>query len=233
MTDLAWKGRFIVTQDGHTVDLPPDRQEVVGSPDGSTPAGAAERVEFLDKLNEVMPSKMLFQIIRSKLRAGEIKTRERNEVVLLDATHDGERWLITGNANASAGYLYVEARTVGRIVCIATDPNGSNWADGIFDSTLVRQIEMAGCGNEVQDAVEAAHLDAWERHLIDAGFEPVRLEESEIDTEIAAGRLRAADLVSREQLHDGNGPVLRSWQKAWDEIDIAAIARDVLRERGL
>lgn len=106
---LTWKARFIITQDGAVVDLPHDRQQVVGLPDGTTPDGAAARVEFLNKLAEAMPPTILFDIIRNKLRSGEIKTREAGEVVILDDS-EGEGWYIAADSKASAGYLYVEAR---------------------------------------------------------------------------------------------------------------------------
>lgn len=102
-TDLVWKARFIVTQDGG-VDLPPDRQHVEGPAEG--------RSEFLAKLALVMPPASLFAIIGLKLKAGEIQTREAREVILLADTSNGANWLIKGNSNASAGYFYVEARIV-------------------------------------------------------------------------------------------------------------------------
>jgi hypothetical protein len=107
--DFTWKGRFIVTQDGH-VDLPPDRHDIHGRNDD-----APARMRFVDTLNEVMPSPMLFKIIQSKLLAREIDTRAAAEVTLLDATHEGERWVIAGDSRASAGYFYVEARCLGPI----------------------------------------------------------------------------------------------------------------------
>lgn len=103
--DLAWKGRLIITQDGH-VDLPPDRQEIVG------PTDSDDRRKFIDLLNDAMPQDMLFGIIKEKLRSGEIRTREAGDVVLFDDDHEGTHWLIQGNTNASAGYFYVEARIV-------------------------------------------------------------------------------------------------------------------------
>lgn len=103
--DLAWNGRFIVTQDGH-VDLPHDRQGVEGSDDPK------ERVEFLDALSAAVPSRSLVAAIASKLRSGEIRTRESEEVVLVEGNHGGAHWLVTGNSNASAGYFYVKARRV-------------------------------------------------------------------------------------------------------------------------
>lgn len=105
-TELVWKGRMIVTQDGH-VDLPPDRQGLEG------PTDAPARMHFIDQLNDVMPQAILFKLIRTKLQRREINTRKAADIVLLDATHEGERWLITGNTNASAGYFYVTARCMG------------------------------------------------------------------------------------------------------------------------
>jgi hypothetical protein len=101
--DLTWKGRLIIKQDGY-VDLPPDRQSVEG------PTEAADRVRFLNLLNDAMPQATLFAIIKDKLRSGEIQTRERADVVLYDNEHEGSHWLIMGNSNASHGYFYVEAR---------------------------------------------------------------------------------------------------------------------------
>lgn len=107
-TELTWKGRLIINQDGH-VDLPPDRQGVEG------PTDTATRMHFLDQLNDVMPQRVLFDIIKTKLQSREIKTREAADVVILDAAHDGERWLIKGNSNASAGYFYLTAQCMGPV----------------------------------------------------------------------------------------------------------------------
>jgi hypothetical protein len=101
--DLTWKGRFIITMDGW-VDLPPDRQAIHG------PEDAQERTAFTDALSDAMPPRMLFDIIRSKILAREINTREAADVTIFDGSHEGEHWLIKGNTNASAGYFYVEAR---------------------------------------------------------------------------------------------------------------------------
>jgi hypothetical protein len=124
--DLVWKGRFIVKQDGY-VDLPPDRQEVTG------PTDSDDRQKFLEGLNDLLPANMMFDIIKSKLRSGEINTREREDVVLIDATHEGTHWRVQGNTNASAGYFYVEARIVGDPSPTATlviTPDGSEtWVE--------------------------------------------------------------------------------------------------------
>jgi hypothetical protein len=103
--DLVWKGRLIIKQDGY-VDLPPDRQEIEG------PSDTNARRKFIDLLNDATPQAMLFGIIKEKLKSGEIRTRERNDVVLYDREHEGTHWLITGNSNASHGYFYAEARIV-------------------------------------------------------------------------------------------------------------------------
>ena len=138
-TALTWNGRFIITMDGH-VDLPPDRQGVDG------PEDAQQRLAFLDALNDVMPNRTLFDIIRSKIRAGEIHTREAADVVLFDGTHEGERWLIKGNSNASAGYFYVEAR-------ITEPPTDSETWHRAIDS--IQDTLMAMSEYDRNDAIEA------------------------------------------------------------------------------
>lgn len=107
-TEITWKARFIVTQDGG-VDLPPDRHHLDG------PEDRKARDRFLDQLSAVMPPKTLFGVVKEKLKAGEIKTREAADIVILDATHEGERWLIKGNSNASAGYFYLTAQCMGPV----------------------------------------------------------------------------------------------------------------------
>jgi hypothetical protein len=97
--ELVWKARFIVTQDGH-VDLPPDRQEVIGPEDKDL------RQQFLDDLNEKLPGRELFDTIAKKLITHEINTRETKDIVLLNE----KGFFVKGNANRSAGYFYVEAR---------------------------------------------------------------------------------------------------------------------------
>ena len=103
--DLVWKGRLIINMNG-AVDLPPDRQEIEG------PSDTNARRKFIDLFNDAVPQGVLFGLIKEKIRSGEIHTRERNDVVLFDAEHEGTRWLITGNSNASYGYFYAEARIV-------------------------------------------------------------------------------------------------------------------------
>lgn len=93
---VAWGARFIVTQDGH-VDLPPDRQGLAGDPDLK---GA-----LLDQMQAVMPFGRLRDEIASRLRSGEINTRERAQHVLAD--EGGIR--IVADTKASAGYLYLAA----------------------------------------------------------------------------------------------------------------------------
>lgn len=105
INELAWKGRLIITMDGH-VDLPPDRQGIHG------PTDADARRKFIDLLNDAMPQGVLFDLVKEKIRSREIRTREHNEVVLFDGDHEGTHWLITGNSNASHGYFYAEARIV-------------------------------------------------------------------------------------------------------------------------
>jgi hypothetical protein len=95
---FAWHGRFIVRQDGYA-DLPPDRQEVRGAPSDT------DKTNLLAELNALMDLKMMKKIIVAKLKSGEIHTRERKDVVLIQ----DRGLLIRGNANASAGYFYVTA----------------------------------------------------------------------------------------------------------------------------
>lgn len=103
--DLVWKGRFIIDMSGQ-VDLPPDRQGLEG------PDDADARMRFLSLMNDAVPQKVLFGAIKEKIRSGEIHTRERNEVTLYDADHEGTHFRITGNSNASHGYFYAEARII-------------------------------------------------------------------------------------------------------------------------
>jgi hypothetical protein len=93
---VAWKARFIITQDGG-VDLPHDRHHCTGPKE--------QHGAFLDQLGKALPPTNLFATIKAKLVAREIKTREAEEIVLFEG--DGIRCI--GNSNASAGYFYVTA----------------------------------------------------------------------------------------------------------------------------
>lgn len=148
--DLTWKGRLIINMNGH-VDLPPDRQEIVG-PDPVGPRDVETRMKFIELLNDAMPQQVLFGIIKDKLRTGEIHTRERNEVVLFDENHEGTHWLITGNSNASHGYFYVEARIVA---------NPTYGADGSREAALT----VPAIGTRVE-------LSTW---LAEIGQDPMAL----------------------------------------------------------
>lgn len=170
--DLVWKGRFIVKQDGY-VDLPPDRQEVTG------PTDTDDRQRFLEGLNDFLPANMMFDIIKSKLRSGEICTRERKDVVLIDATHEGDHWLVQGNTNASAGYFYVEARIVAEDSTPASD-----WHE-IIETIETTLTDMSR--DDRNDAIEA--LRSWFDEIYDRGS----------DDELNADERKAVDLIDGDE----------------------------------
>lgn len=166
--DFTWKARFIVTQDGG-VDLPPDRQHVEG------PTEPKARIEFLDQLSDAVPSPALFEVIASKLKNGEINTREAGEVVLFDITHEGDRWLVRGNTNASAGYFYVEARR--------RPPNPNDITPG----------GLAALGNV---------KDPWYDTLNEIEAKLEAMSESDRNDAIEALRSRFNEIYTRDLDHD-------------------------------
>lgn len=95
-TEVAWGARLIVTQNGG-VDLPPGRSSMIGS--------SEQVASFAVALTNLLPANMLMKVISSKLRSGEINTREGREVVIIE--DEGIR--IVGSSRGSAGYFYVSA----------------------------------------------------------------------------------------------------------------------------
>lgn len=91
-----WGARLIVSQDGW-VDFVPGRNSDVGEPDALAALFAA--------MDERIPMRQLADLIAEKLRAGELRTRERRLVTIFD---DGDV-VVLGNTNASHGYLYLTA----------------------------------------------------------------------------------------------------------------------------
>lgn len=96
-TEVAWGARIIVSQAG-SVDFLNDRQSVLAPDEEAWTA-------FADRLGALMPLGTLRNVISSKLRSGEINTREGREVVIIE--DDGIR--IVGSSRGSAGYFYVSA----------------------------------------------------------------------------------------------------------------------------